>query len=166
LYPALKHAGNHFVSWYCVKEKLTVNGYFKITPGYAGFCIFALILKICIMRSLLLFLVLLTFIACSPARKYRQLPDVLAWENNIRHLEQLDSSEIHPANAILFTGSSSIRLWSTLAHDMAPYPVIQRGYGGAKLSDFAVYAERIVIHPCRLLYFIIMTLPGTKDKVG
>lgn len=117
------------------------------------------------MRSLLLSLVLLTFIACSPARKYRQLPDVLAWENNIRHLEHLDSSEIHPANAILFTGSSSIRLWSTLAHDMAPYPVIQRGYGGAKLSDFAVYAERIIYpHTCRaIVLFIANDITGNEE---
>ena len=41
-------------------------------------------------------------------------------------------------------GSSSIRLWDTLARDMAPFPVIQRGYGGAKFQDLAVFAERIV----------------------
>ncbi len=50
----------------------------------------------------------------------------------------------YPADSILFMGSSSIRLWDTLARDMAPYPVIQRGYGGAKFQDLAVFAERIV----------------------
>jgi len=58
--------------------------------------------------------------------------------------EQLDQSEKDPANAIFFVGSSSIRLWSTLKEDVDPYPVIQRGFGGSKFSDLAVYVSRIV----------------------
>ncbi len=44
----------------------------------------------------------------------------------------------------MFVGSSIIRLWSTIGNDMPPYNVIQRGYGGAKLSDLVVYADRII----------------------
>ena len=50
---------------------------------------------------------------------------------------------------------------------MAPYPVIQRGYGGAKLSDFAVYADRIFDpHPCRAIVIFIANdiHGGDKDK--
>ena len=75
--------------------------------------------------------------------------------------------KIIPEDAILFAGSSSIRLWSTLAKDMAPYPVIQRGYGGAKLSDFAVYASRIIDpHPCKgIVIFVANDITGSdKDK--
>ena len=68
------------------------------------------------------------------------------WEKDIANFESLDQTESHPDDAILFVGSSSIRLWETLARDMAPHPVIQRGYGGAKFSDLAVFAKRI-IHP-------------------
>jgi len=82
-------------------------------------------------------------LSCSPIKKYQTLPEVKAWENDIQKFEQLDKSEKYPDNAILFAGSSSIRLWTTLEKEMAPYPVIQRGYGGAKLSDFVVYAKRI-----------------------
>ena len=62
-------------------------------------------------------------------------------------------------------GSSSIRLWETLQEDMAPYPVIQRGYGGARLSDFAVYAERI-LHPHEnsgIVLFIANDIAGTEN---
>ncbi len=37
--------------------------------------------------------------------------------------------------AIMFVGSSSFRLWRNLATDMAPYPVVNRGFGGATITD-------------------------------
>jgi hypothetical protein len=49
-----------------------------------------------------------------------------------------------PEDAVVFIGSSSIRLWSTLERDMQPLPVIQHGFGGAKLADVEFYAERLV----------------------
>ena len=99
-------------------------------------------------RNLLL-ISLLLLVSCAPLSKYRDLPEVKAWESDIEKFEQLDISKSYPSDAILFAGSSSIRLWSTIGKDMLPYNVIQRGYGGAKLSDFAVYADRI-IYPHRL----------------
>lgn len=119
------------------------------------------------MRFVFLPLILVTILACSPLRIYQQLPEVRSWEDDIRLLEHLDSIETHPQNAILFAGSSSIRLWSTLSQDMDPYPVIQRGYGGAKLSDFAVYAERIIYpHSCSaIVLFIANDITGNAgDK--
>jgi hypothetical protein len=96
-----------------------------------------------------------------------QSPEPDYWERDIRKFEHLDSTETYPANAILFAGSSSIRLWSTLAGDMAPYPVIQRGYGGARLSDFSVFAGRIIYpHPCRgIVLFVANDITGSQtDK--
>jgi len=49
-----------------------------------------------------------------------------------------------PEGAVVFIGSSSIRLWSTLERDMRPLPVVQHGFGGAKLADVEFYAERLV----------------------
>ncbi len=66
------------------------------------------------------------------------------WGKTIAELEAKDRAEKDPENAILFLGSSSIRLWDSIAEDMAPYPAIQRGYGGAKFSDGAVFAERLI----------------------
>jgi lysophospholipase L1-like esterase len=50
-----------------------------------------------------------------------------------------------PTNAILFIGSSSIRLWKTLAEDFPQHQVINRGFGGSQIIDSVNYADRIVI---------------------
>jgi lysophospholipase L1-like esterase len=47
-------------------------------------------------------------------------------------------------------------MWSTINKDMLPYNIIQRGYGGAKLSDFVVYADRIIYpHQCQAIVIFI-----------
>lgn len=66
------------------------------------------------------------------------------WEAEIVKLEQSDRSQPDPKDAILFIGSSSIRMWTSLPSDIAPRKTINRGYGGAKFSDLAVYIDRIV----------------------
>jgi lysophospholipase L1-like esterase len=66
------------------------------------------------------------------------------WEDEITKLETLDQTEADPENAVLLVGSSSIRLWDDAAEALAPYPVIRRGYGGAKFSDLYVYAKRLI----------------------
>lgn len=66
------------------------------------------------------------------------------WEPAIAAFEALDLESPDPEGAVLLIGSSSIRLWETAAEDLAPYPVIRRGYGGAKFCDAAHFAPRIV----------------------
>lgn len=58
-------------------------------------------------------------------------------------------------DAVVFVGSSSIRFWSTLERDMQPLPVVQHGFGGAKLADLEHYAERLVndYHPRAVVVF-------------
>jgi glycerophosphoryl diester phosphodiesterase len=119
------------------------------------------------MRRYLLLFVSFAILSCSPLKKYQSLPEVQAYEKDIQKFELLDKTETYSEDAILFAGSSSIRLWSTLEKDMAPYPVIQRGYGGSNLGDFAVYAGRIFDpHPCKaIVMFIGNDITGReKDK--
>ncbi|TWT76274.1 hypothetical protein CA13_67670 [Planctomycetes bacterium CA13] len=66
------------------------------------------------------------------------------WENDISRLEALDKTLEPNEDAILFIGSSSIRLWDSIAEDMAPYRVIKRGFGGAKYDDLAFFSERLI----------------------
>lgn len=98
----------------------------------------------------------LTFSAeTDPVAKYRQAA-IARWEADIRELEQLDRTQVDPQDAILFTGSSSIRRWTSIERDMAPWPAIRRGYGGAQFSDLAVFIERIVKpHPYRALVIFV-----------
>jgi len=119
------------------------------------------------MRKYFVPVILLVLVSCMPLTKYSNLPEVKAWESEIEKFEQLDILKSYPSDAILFAGSSSIRLWSTIGKDMQPYNVIQRGYGGAKLSDFAVYADRIIYpHDCQAIVIFIANdiSGGDNDK--
>jgi len=105
-------------------------------------------------KNALLLLILLLICGCSPIGKYRT--EATSWERDIRNFEHLDSVERYSKDAILFTGSSSIRLWNTIGQDMSPYEVIQRGFGGAKWSDYVFYTKRIVYpHPIKAIVFYI-----------
>jgi len=117
------------------------------------------------MRRNFILIAFLFILSCAPLSRYRELPEVKAWESEIEKFEQLDVTKSYPSDAILFAGSSSIRMWSTIGKDMLPYNVIQRGYGGAKLRDFAVYADRIIYpHPCQaIVIFIANDIAGNDD---
>ena len=101
--------------------------------------------------------------SCSPTAKLKDLPSVKGFEPEIARFDSLNAAEDYPANAILFAGSSSIRLWTTIREDMAPYPVIQRGFGGAKIEDLAFYLHRIV-YP--LNFRAIVFFAGTNNITG
>src|SRR5580704_17074592 len=66
------------------------------------------------------------------------------WEPEIRAFEASDRTNSPPKHAILFVGSSSIRLWKTLAHDFPGEPVINRGFGGSRIADSTALADRII----------------------
>ncbi len=91
----------------------------------------------------LLALVLLVFLVGTVLRFSRDDPTV--WEADIRRFEAADRRDGRPTGLIVFTGSSSIRFWATLSADMAPLPVINRGFGGSQVHQVAYYADRIVI---------------------
>lgn len=67
------------------------------------------------------------------------------WEKEIAAFEAADKTTPPPQGAILFVGSSSIRLWDNMASYFPGYQIIQRGFGGGELSDVVQYADRIVI---------------------
>lgn len=67
------------------------------------------------------------------------------WAGEIDAFTRSDAAHRPPANAVLFIGSSSIRLWKTLSTDFPHTPVINRGFGGSELADSVFYADRIAI---------------------
>ncbi|MFQ3340777.1 MAG: hypothetical protein ACI9TK_000431 [Flavobacteriaceae bacterium] len=87
--------------------------------------------------------VLFLFSSCSILKKYDEKYREWAYPE-IEAFERLDASTFYPDDAILFIGSSSIRLWNSLELDMYPYPVIQRGYGGAHFRDMIFFTNRIL----------------------
>ncbi len=73
-----------------------------------------------------------------------QPPNPSRFDQDIRAFEQADAAKQPPQGAVLFIGSSSIRLWTTLATDFPGVPVINRGFGGSQLTDVAAFVPRIV----------------------
>lgn len=71
--------------------------------------------------------------------------DPNAWESSIRKFEAQDRLKPPHKGVIVFTGSSSITFWTSLEQDMLPLPVINRGFGGSKINDVVLNADRIVL---------------------
>ena len=67
------------------------------------------------------------------------------WEKEIRAFEREDLASRPPEGAIVFIGSSSTRLWKTLARDFPEHKVINRGFGGSQIADVVSNADRVVI---------------------
>ncbi|SOD88733.1 carboxylesterase family protein [Spirosoma fluviale] len=97
-------------------------------------------------------------------------PEVFKWTTDIAQLRHLDSTTKDPQNAILFSGSSYIRRWTTIGRDLAPFPIIHRGYGGAKLNDFAYFINQIMAahRPRAAVFYVgndIVGLPIDKTPL-
>ena len=66
------------------------------------------------------------------------------FRDEILSFAALDRTMLPPNCPVLFVGSSSIRLWGSLAADMAPLPVLNRGFGGSSTRHINAYFDRIV----------------------
>ena len=67
------------------------------------------------------------------------------WEPEIRAFEKADRANPPPREAIVFVGSSTIRMWQTLARDFPEQQVLNRGFGGCQIADCTCFADRIVV---------------------
>jgi lysophospholipase L1-like esterase len=70
--------------------------------------------------------------------------DFAKWEKDIAAFEQRDKTNPPPQNAIVFTGSSTILLWKTMAEDLPDHRVVNRGFGGSQIVDATHFADRII----------------------
>ena len=72
------------------------------------------------------------------------IPAGAPFRNEILRFAEVDRESPSPACPILFIGSSSIRMWNSLAADMAPLPVLNRGFGGSSTRHVNDYFDRVV----------------------
>jgi len=77
------------------------------------------------------------------------------FEKEIAAFEAADKKAPPPRDAVLFVGSSTIRMWTTLAEDFPKLTVINRGFGGSQIADSVRYADRIITpyHPSRIVVY-------------
>lgn len=67
------------------------------------------------------------------------------WATDMARFAAEDAVSPPPQDVFVFTGSSSVRMWDTLAADFAGKPVLNRGFGGSQLRDAVHYADEIAI---------------------
>src|SRR3954465_10740978 len=89
--------------------------------------------------------------------------DLAKWEPEIRAFQQADRMSPPAPGGILFAGSSSIRLWTTLRDDFRGLPVLNRGFGGSQIREGTAFADRIVIpyRPSLIVFYC-----GSNDVVA
>ena len=93
-------------------------------------------------------------------RPVAALHNYARWEKEIAAFEAADRENSPPTGGILFIGSSTIRLWKTLADDYPGLPVINRGFGGSEIVDSTHFADRIIF-PYKPKQIVIRA--GTND---
>lgn len=96
-------------------------------------------------RVLLLVVAVFALLLRPQWARSQDVPDPSRWESEIHAFETADLSDPPPRGGIIFTGSSSIRLWTTLKDDFAGLPVVNRGFGGSMLPEVTAFLNRIVI---------------------
>ena len=66
------------------------------------------------------------------------------WENEIAAFEHHDATNPPAKGAYVFIGSSTVRLWKTLAQDLPGRSVVNRGFGGSEIADSTHFAPRVI----------------------
>lgn len=71
-------------------------------------------------------------------------------------IEQMKSQDISSSgDLIIFTGSSSVRMWKDVADRFPGYHIINRGFGGSQMSDLLYFLDDLVIDakPCQVFIY-------------
>ncbi|WP_224995339.1 SGNH/GDSL hydrolase family protein [Cesiribacter sp. SM1] len=114
------------------------------------------------MKKLPYFLIFLLICSCLILPACAQLSKPPFWQE-IQNFKEQDKQNPPPQDAILFVGSSSIRMWKSLESDFPERTVLNRGFGGSTLRDLDYYLNDIVL-PYKPKQIIIYS--GENDVAG
>lgn len=70
--------------------------------------------------------------------------EITRYGADVENYAKQDSVKFPGRGKVLFVGSSSIRKWTTLQHDMDPIQVINRGFGGSTFPELIYYANQLI----------------------
>ena len=93
--------------------------------------------------------------AATPAVTAIDLPSSDDWAGDMARFAAEDAASPPPRHAYVFTGSSSVRMWESLATDFPGKPVLNRGFGGSQLRDAVHYADQVAVRyrPRKILLY-------------
>lgn len=116
--------------------------------------------------NIFLLSLILLYSGCNPLVKLKNKTEVVKWQQEVNALKSLPVSKNEAT--LLFLGSSSIRLWDSIQQDMHPYFAINRGYGGAGLMDFVVYANELSAphKAAAILLFVANDITGSSEDLA
>jgi lysophospholipase L1-like esterase len=89
--------------------------------------------------------VALSLVAAEKAKAAKLAKGPTRWEETIKKFEVADQVSPPPKGAVLLVGGSNARRWTDVGAYFPQHRVINRGFGGAHLSDVLYFAERIVV---------------------
>lgn len=77
------------------------------------------------------------------------------WATDMAGFAAQDARQPPPAHPVVFTGSSSVRMWASLAADFPRQPVLNRGFGGSQLRDAIWHADQVAVRyqPRRIVLY-------------
>lgn len=95
---------------------------------------------------------------CVVAAAAAQTPAAVApdrFEAEITKFAEMDRATPPPAGAVVFTGSSSIRLWTSMAEDFPGVKTLNRGFGGSVIEDAIRHVDRVVLryNPSQVVFY-------------
>lgn len=84
------------------------------------------------------------FAACSNITKNEITTTTNRFFHEVNMLKNMNAYSGVTEDAVVFVGSSSIKMWDTLSNDMAPIPVVNNGFGGSTFEDAILYVSNLV----------------------
>lgn len=78
-----------------------------------------------------------------------------AWEKEMESFKKQDQQNPPQLGQILFVGSSTFTLWKTMQDDMPEIPLINRGFGGSKVTDLIEHFDTVIApyHPKQIVIY-------------
>jgi lysophospholipase L1-like esterase len=77
------------------------------------------------------------------------LPNLVEAQDPLRFQKEIDSlTSVRPpkkGDVIVFTGSSSIRLWKGLSSSFPNHNVLNLGFGGSEMADLLYYTDKLIL---------------------
>lgn len=95
------------------------------------------------MKRIAALLILVPASGCALAQEVKKEEGPERWEKNIAAFEANEAKDPPPKNAILFVGSSSVRMWK-LDESYPDRVTINRGFGGSTMADSVFYFDRVI----------------------
>lgn len=85
-----------------------------------------------------------------------ELLDIDQFESEIKTLEARIQDHQNKEQLVVFYGSSSLRLWETMAEDLHPLNVLNLGFGGSSFSWCIYYFDRLFskVKPAHLVIYV------------